>query len=579
VEAIHLEEPEFWVLGGYSEGFKREWRDYYREDWQPPHSSVDAQWRASKLKYFLYRRALQQVFNFVQDFDKRTGRHVRCYVPTHSLLNYAHWRIVSPESSLARLNGCDGYIAQVWTGTARTPNLYRGELRERTFETAFLEYGAMQNLVRATGRRVWYLNDPVEDNPNHDWEDYRLNWEATLTASLFQPEVWRYEVAPWPERIFAGKYPRKAKAEERQSIPAAYATELQTVMNALNHMNQRDVTWDCGTTGIGVLVSDSLMFERGEPSPSDAHLSHVYGLALPLLKRGMPITPVQLENLQVGPKYLEPFRLLLLSYHGLKPLTAKVHSSLAKWVKDGGILLVIDDDSDPYNRVREWWNTPPFTYSSPRVHLFSKLGLADTNLDSNGKPLKIAKGVVAWLREDPAGLASNPKGDQHLVSVVKDAASVGGLKWHESNHLLLRRGPYIIGAGLEESTAGATTTTLHGRFVNLFDPQLRLLRSLELSPGARCFALDLDQLRGSKPRLVASACKAVSTSNNDTLSLAVEGVAGTPSMILIQTAKNRPKKIMLSDQVLEDYQYSAADHLLWIRFQNSSKTRSLKIDF
>ena len=44
-EAIHLEEPEFWVHGGYSEGFKREWRDYYDEEWQPPHSSVDAQWR------------------------------------------------------------------------------------------------------------------------------------------------------------------------------------------------------------------------------------------------------------------------------------------------------------------------------------------------------------------------------------------------------------------------------------------------------------------------------------------------------------------------------------------------------
>lgn len=35
-EAIHLEEPEFWVRGGYSEGFKREWRQYYQEDWMPP---------------------------------------------------------------------------------------------------------------------------------------------------------------------------------------------------------------------------------------------------------------------------------------------------------------------------------------------------------------------------------------------------------------------------------------------------------------------------------------------------------------------------------------------------------------
>jgi hypothetical protein len=48
-------------------------------------------------------------------------------------------RIVSPESSLAQRDGCDGYIAQVWTGTARTPNVYRGIRKERTFETAYLE--------------------------------------------------------------------------------------------------------------------------------------------------------------------------------------------------------------------------------------------------------------------------------------------------------------------------------------------------------------------------------------------------------------------------------------------------------
>ncbi len=191
---------------------------------------------------------------------------VRCYVATHSLLNYAHWRIVSPESSLARLSGCDGYIAQVWTGTARTPNLYRGQLRERTFETAFLEYGAMMNLVRATGRRVWFLNDPVEDNPDHDWTDYRVNWESTMVASLFQPDVWRFEVAPWPERVFGGRYPAGARPEDRQPMPPAYATEMQTVINALNDMDQHRVEWDCGTTGIGLLISDSLMFERGDPS-------------------------------------------------------------------------------------------------------------------------------------------------------------------------------------------------------------------------------------------------------------------------------------------------------------------------
>lgn len=355
VEAIHLEEPEFWARAGYSEGFKREWQSFYHEPWQAPHSSVDAQWRASKLKYYLYRRALQQVFKHVQEFNQRTGSKIRCYVPTHSLLNYAHWCIVSPQSSLAKLDGCDGYIAQVWTGTARTPNFFRGQRKERTFETAYLEYGAMQNLVRATGRSVWYLNDPVEDDPRHDWADYRANWESTLTASLLQPEVWRYEVAPWPERVFGGKYPRSVPREERKSIPPEYASELQVVMHALEDMKQPDVQWDCGTQQVGVLISDSLMFQREQPTPSDPNMTHFYGLALPLVKRGIPVTPVQLENVTL-PGFLDQQRVLILTYQGQKPLMPEVHTALAEWVRNGGVLVMVDNDKDPYNRLREWWN-------------------------------------------------------------------------------------------------------------------------------------------------------------------------------------------------------------------------------
>jgi hypothetical protein len=54
--AIHLEEPEFWVRAGYSKAFQKEWRGSYGEDWQSPETSVDAQWRSAKLKYFLIRQ-------------------------------------------------------------------------------------------------------------------------------------------------------------------------------------------------------------------------------------------------------------------------------------------------------------------------------------------------------------------------------------------------------------------------------------------------------------------------------------------------------------------------------------------
>jgi hypothetical protein len=576
-EAIHLEEPEFWVQDGYGGGFKREWRSFYGQEWQPPHSSVDAQWRASKLKYFLYRRALQQVFDYVQDYNRRAGRQVRCYVPTHSLLNYAHWRIVSPESSLARLNGCDGYIAQVWTGTARTPNLYRGRLRERTFETAFLEYGAMQNLVRATGRTVWYLNDPIEDNPDHDWPDYQANWESTLTASLFQPEVWRFEVAPWPERVFRGRYP--SSSPDPKPIPPAYATELQTVINSLNDLKQDRVQWDCGTPGIGILISDSLMFEPGAPAPTDDHLSHFYGLALPLLKRGLPVAPVQLENLLL-PHYLDGLRILLLTYQGMKPLSPEVHGPLALWVKEGGILVVCDDDADPFNRVREWWNSSGRNYASPREHLFEELGLGGQAAETAraGEFVPLGKGGLLWRPENPVRIASDADGDARWVQTVKQAAVHAKLDWRQTNYLLLRRGPYLIAAGLDESIPGEPKE-LRGRFVNLFDPELRVQRSVTLAPAARFFLLDLEAAELKEPRVLASACKALPVKKDiHSLTLAVEGVGGTPAIVLLH-APDPARTVTLDGQPCGQCQYSASERLLWIRFPNESRPRELRLEF
>ncbi len=572
VEAVHLEEPEFWARAGYSEGFKREWKTYYGEDWQAPHSSADAQWRSSKLKYFLYRRALQQVFSYVQAFNKRTGKQVRCYVPTHSLINYAHWRIVSPQSSLAMLDGCDGYIAQVWTGTSRTPNPYRGKMKERTFETAFLEYGSMQNLVRATGRSVWYLNDPIEDNPRHDWNDYRTNWESTLVASLLQPDVSQYEVAPWPERIFGEKYPRGSG--DAKPIPPAYATELQVVMNALSDMNQPDVKWDCGTQGIGVLISDSLMFQREQPTPSDPNMAHFYGQALPLLKRGIPVTPVQLENAPLK-GFLTPQKVLLLSYQGQKPQTPEVHDALAKWVNDGGSLIVADDDKDPYNQAREWWNESGKTAQIPRQHLFNTLGIKDEEF--SGKPVKVGKGGVIWLRENPVQFALGVEAESRLMQAVRQATELAGLTWKETNHLSLKRGPYRIAAGLDESIS-APAEVLKGRFISLFDPELKLVKSVTVGPGDREFLLDLDAaIIPKSPTVLASACKTLALNSNKVgFAWTVEGVGETDAVVLISTHL-KPKSVTLDGEEIQDLSFG--DDLLHVRFPNEPRPRVLKLEY
>jgi hypothetical protein len=600
-QAIYLEEPEFWARGGYSDGFKQEWQAYYHEPWEAPDSSVNAQYRASKLKYFLYRRALSQVFKFVKEYGRQHGRVIPCYVPTHSLINYAHWRIVSPESSLLDV-GADGYIAQVWTGTARTPNIYEGRRRERTFETAFLEYGAMQNLVRASGRRLWYLNDPIEDNPNHNWEDYRTNWESTLTASLLQPEVWRYEIMPWPERIFNGRYPVKNVAPkasvaqleskplgtglggfgrstdvERVGIPKSYETELQAVITALGDMKQppSEVKWgESPMQGVGVLVSDTMMFQRADPTPSDANLGSFYGLALPLLKRGVPIEPVQVEN-AASPGFLKRYRLLLLTYEGQKPPTPEFHQLLAQWVRDGGALVVVDDDRDPYLKVREWWNTGSNRFPTPREQLFDQLGISK---DARGIH-QIGRGVVIFQADSPSALTYKGDGADKIRELATKAAAGIGLSWKESNALVLRRGPYVVAAGLDESVPGLNSVVLHGRFVNLFNSELPEESSVTLLPGSRVLLFDLDTVKNAQPEIVAAACRITNEQFiSDRLSFRAEGIGETNAVVRIKTTR-KPSSIQVDGVPFPPSKVKLDRNTLALQFENSAKGIQIEIDF
>ncbi len=503
VTAVHMEEPEFWNRGGYSEGFKREWQDYYSEPWQPQHISPEATYRSAKLKYHLYFKALKEIFQYAKDYSESKGNRVRCYVPTHTLINYSAWGIVSPESSLSILPGMDGYIAQVWTGTSRTPVIYEGVEKERTFENAYLEYGSMVSMTEPTGRRMYFLTDPIEDNPNHTWEDYKYNYEATFTAQLMYPEIYRYEVMPWPSRIFLGKYMVEG-ATERQKIPPEYATEILTLINTLNDMKKSETHID-GTQGIGVMLSDTMMFQRfpthGE---EDRRLSNFYGMALPFIKHGIPVKLVQLENLPFEGT-LKDIRVLIMTYANMKPLRPEYHEILAKWVKKGGALIYLGRDNDPYQTIREWWNQEGNQYNAPSEHLFQLLGIP---MKAENNSWKTDKGLVTILRKNPKELALSEGGAEELRSLTRTAFEKIGTSesWQEKNILHLQRGPYDIVSVLEESVSDESYT-LQGPVIDLYNPHLPVVNEKVIHPGERCFLLSLQRWSKEPPCVLAAASR------------------------------------------------------------------------
>ena len=555
-EAIHFEEPEFWDNGGYSEAFKREYEAYYKAPWQQPHESVEARYKASALKVYLYRRLVSDVSKNIKAYARSKGREISFYVPTHSLVNYTQWKILSPEGLLIDIPTVDGCIAQVWTGTSRVGNVYKRKYNERTFETAFLEYGIMQELVRGTGRRMWFLHDPIEDNPEYTWENFEKNYLKTVAASLMHPMVHRYEVSPWPSRVFKGVYPKKlvikggmragADLDGAKPIPRSYANRLAAIFQMLGDMDAEDTGFETPDPKFAVFMADSGLYERTYPDSvchskgrvegmnekfisiiskkrkgldadneetalfseiesDQAHFNdyvtsgpfpHFFSMALPLLKIGIPVRPIQFENLSRYENYLEEYKCILLSYEWMKPQSALDHEKLAEWVQEGGTLIYTGDGNSPYHRISAWWNTEGNHYEDPAEHLFEKM-----NLPLENGVYACGKGKVICFRSSPARLSLSEEGtDKWLNAIIRETVPEYAYK----NHFIMKRGPYRVIACMEECLSDSPVT-ICGNFVDMLSDNFAPICEKTVKPGEVSILYDLDCMKDNQAILATTA--------------------------------------------------------------------------
>ena len=330
-EGICPEEPEFFARAGYSNAFKQAWKIKYGSDWQQPDSSVDNWWKSTRLMATMETDHIASVLAAAD-----THPAARRMVALHSPINYAQWSIVAPQYAITSLPHLQDVIGQVWTGTARTPVKYAGNRSDRTFSLAYLEYSSLYQLLRGSGKRLWFLMDPLEDDPTRAQADYKSHYEQTLVAALLFPDVDSYEAMPWPDRIFG-------------HVPDDYTVEINSALAALQDMHdQKNVEGNPGSgANIGVFVSDSMQWQRSGPSESD--FDGVFGLTLPLLERGVPVQAVSLDR-AADPGYLRQFKTLLLSYDFQKPSDPRLHDALTDWVKRGGTLLYFGG-TDAFNAV------------------------------------------------------------------------------------------------------------------------------------------------------------------------------------------------------------------------------------
>jgi len=293
---------------------------------------------------------------------------------------------------------------------------------------------------------------------------------------------------------------------------------------------------------------------------------------LPLLKRGIPVETVHMENLEYE-NTLKDIRVLIMSYSNMKPLTAESHKYLSNWVKNGGVLIYCGKDDDPYQTVMEWWNTNGNSFHAPSEHLFSLLHI--TSPLKNEK-FNVEKGVVYVVKQNPKEFVLQENADQHYVDLVKDAweNATKSEKLQFGNYLFLQRGPYDIVSVMDESVSNEAFS-VNGTLIDLYDPKLPVLSEKMVQPGTQALLYNIDRIVNKKqPQVLATAARITDEKlNKKSYSFVAKSPVNTTNSMRILLPQN-PKQILVKTikgvELTEvDTSWDENSKTLYLSFENS----------
>jgi len=626
VYGIEYDEPEFFHRAGYSEGFKREWRKFYGDEWVDPESSHDARFRAEKLKSFLLFRMVQEVFRAV----KKRYPGMYCMVNPHSPLNYAElFGIRSVEGGITSIQGAlvhmpevDGVLGEVWSDTIRAPIIYLGRPTVEPFLHSYAERSYFRMLCMDSPRRLVHLLDPKSDDPKYPWAVYR-QWfeEDTLAAWLLGGQ---HFMVAWPDRLYIGDQPPAGPA------PDEYKTVFTTFMNVCRELEKYPYDTLCG---IGVPITDTVMWQRG--SPGRNYLDALYALTLPLIDQGVEVQILPLER---GPEtaFMDKFKVLLTSFDFWQPHEQTYADGLIEWVKRGGVMVYFGT-SEFDDVPSAWWRkagydsnfaylmkqvgcdgfmpTPhpleaievsaplqgdlpavlfgedkaPETWNSLRFPHFYEPPQLLLGMPEGSEPLMTTKHgeVVAWQRRygkgwviyvgiSPWHLAYGIEGAQILRAFTRHAAAVAGIPYSPTGVLDVSRGPFRFVYTFREYS-------VPGHYLDLDDHTLKSVSDLRLK--ARGYAMLYRLPEGlQEPTLLFSSARCASqVREGKRLSLVTEGPMGTILVTALFWPGEPPSLIEAVDEVtggnrLVWHSYEPQRQILRIAHRGGEKSVMLRLE-
>jgi hypothetical protein len=152
------------------------------------------------------------------------------------------------------------------------------------------------------------------------------------------------------------------------------------------------------------------------------------------------------------------------------------------------------------------------------------------------------------------------------------------------NALILRRGPYVVAAGMDKEPGIMQELRAHpqsvtGDLINLFDDDLSETSEVTIEPGTRAFLLDVNYFTSSTPRILAASAKIIGEhASASSLTFQAEGIDQTSAVIRILSTKP-PREITINGKHLDTGQYRRSGRTLLLHFVNTATPQTIQVLF
>ena len=360
-----VQEMGIWGDSGCEEAFRREWREYYGEEWEAPFYDQNLYYRSQELRNYLITRQIRQVFEPL----KRQYPQVKFQIASHTSLAYYSFKNPVGNFDLLALDCVDALEGQTWSNTLEIPFAYDGKTMARPFINGYVDYSYWANLARQfPDKAVSFITDPKGDG--YDGKTLEECWELyrhQVTAQLAFSNIYRYNSCVWPNRAYSEGY------DNLPHTTPAYKTVMNNIISLQGQMYryQEAVRTDNRPVKIGAVLLDTACYQAGGPG-SSVGLNSYYGMLAGLMYNGIMVDAIPAGSVESPVPKLEEYDLILLGYDLMKPPNPLFHEQIKTYIQNGGTVMYMGGSGEYEDIQDSWWKKAGF--ASPQDHLLSALG-------------------------------------------------------------------------------------------------------------------------------------------------------------------------------------------------------------